>query len=326
MTDVEKFIIGESPGASLKQLRQEQELSIQEVSTQLYLEPKIIEALEADNFEQLPAATYVRGYLRSYAKLLKVSADAILDMYQDDYAPEPPEIIPEVKLKTQQTSSRDKPMVAFSYLIVFVLILLLFAWWQSNFVLDTNEISKFFNSSDNNEQGSGYQLSYEVPIVKHPDSPFYRAPEIEETILSNSKGELTSQADSAQIKLTDSLQDTGQEITATTVNTDEGTSINKAIPLSANNTTDSSIDERGSGPDTVEIKLNANSWVEVFDHNDEKVYLNLARSGQTLLLHGTAPFNVLIGFSQGASVKFNGQDFDPAPFSRAGIARFSLGN
>ena len=289
MNDPDKFITGDSPGACLKQLREEQDLSIQEVATQLFLEPRIIEALESDDYSMLPAATYVKGYLRSYAKVLKVSADPILDLYED-YEPEPPEIIPEVKLKTQQTSSRDKPMLAFSYLIVFVLVLLLFAWWRSNFVLDTNSISDFFGSEP--EQPEPPSLSYEIPVVKHPDATFYSAPVTEELLQMDEEISL--------------LEETREQVSEAT-------------------TTQELIDERGSGPDTVEINLNADSWVEVFDANNEKVYLNLARAGQTLLLHGSSPFTVLLGFSQGATVKFNGQNFDHAPFSRAGIARFSLG-
>ncbi len=331
MADAGKFVIGKSPGACLKQLREEQALSIQDIASRLYLEPGIIEALEADNFEQLASATYVRGYLRSYTRLLGVPPDTVLAMYQNDFAPRPPEIIPEVQLKNQQTSSRDKPVLFFSYLVVFVLILLFLAWWQSHFVLETNQD----NSLPDKAESSGQADSM-------PASP----PNIEESEIEESEVEeptpTSALADTMPLSAPTPVEQTDSAQTWTIENPpvagDDAPTIppnTEAIPQAGRDAERSDaetspavpgIDERGSGPDTVEIQLYADSWVEVFDHNDEKIYLNLGRAGQTLLLHGTAPFNVLIGFSQGVAIKFNGQDFDPAPFSRAGIARFSLGN
>ena len=58
-------------------------------------------------------------------------------------------------------------------------------------------------------------------------------------------------------------------------------------------------------------------------HN--QLYYNLARSGEKLSLRGTAPFQVKLGFSQGVQLEFNGKSFDAAPFSHAGVAKFTLG-
>jgi len=283
-----------STGAYLKRLREEKGLSISEVATRLYLKPKIMDALERDDYDALPAAIYIRGYLRGYAKVLDVSADSILALYDSDVS-EPPEIIPEVKLKTQ-TTSRDKPVVAFSYLIVFILILLLFAWWQSKFTLDSDG----FTDSVNNPGGADNQseivrlstgLPYPVTVVEHTDAPFYRAPIVGESLKTSGVPEITAPE--------------SDEENAPAV-TDE-------------------IDERRAGPDTVKISLSSDCWIEIYDANEEKIYLDLARAGEILLLHGSAPFSVKLGSAQGATVEFNGITFDHAGYTSAGIARFVLG-
>ena len=61
------------------------------------------------------------------------------------------------------------------------------------------------------------------------------------------------------------------------------------------------------------------------DVNGDKVYMGLGRAGDTLDLHGTAPFSVLLGFAQGVKVEFNGKPFDLASYSRSGVAHFTLG-
>ena len=70
-------------GEQLKHLREQKNFSIQDIASRLNLETRIIEAIENNNFELLPAATYARGYLRSYAKIVGVDPGAIISSYND---------------------------------------------------------------------------------------------------------------------------------------------------------------------------------------------------------------------------------------------------
>ena len=63
------------PGQRLQSAREAISLSIEEVSARLHLDTRTLGNLEADNYDKLPAPTFVRGYLRSYARLLNISAD-----------------------------------------------------------------------------------------------------------------------------------------------------------------------------------------------------------------------------------------------------------
>ena len=80
----------------------------------------------------------------------------------------------------------------------------------------------------------------------------------------------------------------------------------------------------GSGQDTILFRLTSDSWIEVNDANDEKLFHDLALKGEVHRISGLAPFKVLLGFSQGVEVKFNGKPFDQSPYSNNGIARFTL--
>ena len=170
MSEVENQEIRISAGEQLKHLREQKNFSVNDIASRLNLETRIIEAIERNDFEKLTAATYARGYLRSYAKLLGADPDTIIASYNDS-APEPPEIIPEIK-HTTQTSSNDKPVKAFTYLISLTLVILLVAWWQSNFIVDN--VNLIVNKDSDAE--NTYALSYPVDVVEHPDSPFYRSP------------------------------------------------------------------------------------------------------------------------------------------------------
>ena len=65
-----------SAGAELRAAREAAGLTIDAVAQQLKLAPRQVQALEDDDFAQLPGRTFVRGFLRNYARLLHLDADA----------------------------------------------------------------------------------------------------------------------------------------------------------------------------------------------------------------------------------------------------------
>lgn len=163
-----------SVGATLRRQREAQQLGIQEVANRMRLEPRIISALEADDHAALPAALYVRGYLRGYARLLRLDPDALVAVY-DGAAPQaPPEIVPEARHPAQRKSS-DRPVKAFTYLVSFTLVLLVVAWWQGNFMVP-EPVPEAAPAPALPPPG----LSYPITVVEHPRGPFFRAPLVEE--------------------------------------------------------------------------------------------------------------------------------------------------
>lgn len=67
-----------APGRQLAARRQAAGWSIEQVAAQLKLASRQIEAIEAGHLEVLPGATVARGFIRSYAKLLKMDAAPLL--------------------------------------------------------------------------------------------------------------------------------------------------------------------------------------------------------------------------------------------------------
>lgn len=65
-------------GAVLRNARESAGMSLAEVGAQLKMPVRVLQALEDENWQQLGAPVFVRGQLRSYAKLLKVDVDPYL--------------------------------------------------------------------------------------------------------------------------------------------------------------------------------------------------------------------------------------------------------
>ncbi len=88
------------PGVRLAAAREEQQLSIAAVAEELKLDPGVIEALESDDRSVLPAAIFVQGYLRRYARLTGLPEDELVRDYADSTEDLPPLTVVSVERKT----------------------------------------------------------------------------------------------------------------------------------------------------------------------------------------------------------------------------------
>ncbi len=66
------------PGAVLAAARVAQGVSLEEIARQLKLSVVQIRAIEADDYAKLPSAVFVRGFIRTYARTLKLDAAQLL--------------------------------------------------------------------------------------------------------------------------------------------------------------------------------------------------------------------------------------------------------
>lgn len=66
------------PGARLAEAREALKLGTTDIARQLKLSVAQVEALEAGQFERLPGAVFVRGFIRNYARLVKLDPDELL--------------------------------------------------------------------------------------------------------------------------------------------------------------------------------------------------------------------------------------------------------
>lgn len=117
------------PGGLLRQARADLRLPVEEVAKLLNLSPRQIVALEQDDYEHLPGATYVRGYLRNYALLLGLAPDKVVESY--NCLPDAARPVDLTKLTTAPEIGSGDRLVKFVTLMVAAIVLGLAAvWWQ----------------------------------------------------------------------------------------------------------------------------------------------------------------------------------------------------
>lgn len=127
---------GESPGRLLASAREARSISAAELAARLRLDTKIIQALERDDFENLPAPLFVKGYIRSISKELGCECAVILEAYGAQAPSDPPSLADFVSRAPVQVGIDTTVVKAVTYGLVAILILLMILWWRSNYDSD----------------------------------------------------------------------------------------------------------------------------------------------------------------------------------------------
>jgi cytoskeleton protein RodZ len=89
------------PGGRLAEARRVQNLSAADVARQLKLSVWQVEALEAGRYQQLPGPIFVRGFIRNYARLVKLDPNELLRAAGDS--------LPQSVARPEMPPSQDIP-------------------------------------------------------------------------------------------------------------------------------------------------------------------------------------------------------------------------
>jgi cytoskeleton protein RodZ len=96
-------------GSSLREARLRQELDFPALEERTKIRPKYLRALEDERFDILPAPTYVKGFLRSYAEALGLDGQPFVDEYNSRFAVGEDEPVVRAR-RVPQSSRRDRPV------------------------------------------------------------------------------------------------------------------------------------------------------------------------------------------------------------------------
>ena len=273
-----------NPGAALASARRAAGLSVADVAAQLRLSPRQVQALEADRYEDLPGAVFVRGFIRNYARLLKLDPASLLDALE-------PELVQDAPLRVRETSGtlplagrRDR---ARPLLIVFCLILAA-ALAAGGYELWSRQAEQRTHTASS--QTSAPPVAVQQEQVQQP------APTVVE---SRGPGSAYSPAPPAPSE---------PAVTATPVEP-----VAQAAPGAPS--------QQRTG--RLRVQFAADSWIEVRDR-EGVMYIGTGAAGSERLFEGLAPLTVVIGNAKGVRITYNDQPLDLSAHAARNIARLTL--
>ena len=115
-------------GNVLKLKREEMNMTQQEVASKLNLNVDYICAIELNDFDKISGKSYIYGYIRSYARLLKLPEQTITELCRGEGA-ETSNIVPDYMERKIAFSSETFFSKYWFYLFILITSLLLVTWW-----------------------------------------------------------------------------------------------------------------------------------------------------------------------------------------------------
>jgi cytoskeleton protein RodZ len=122
----------EGPGRRLRAERERQSQSVEAIAKAMNVTPKVVVALEANDFASFDAPVFARGHLRKYGLHLGLAPDPIVSAYElVASGAEAPSLIPPMSLKAP---ARHWPTLLRPVLAVVASLVVLAAaawlWWR----------------------------------------------------------------------------------------------------------------------------------------------------------------------------------------------------
>jgi cytoskeleton protein RodZ len=163
-----------TPGGLLRQERERRGATVLQAAEDLHLDPKLVEAIEANRFEALGAPVYARGHLRKYAALLNLSPEVILSRYEAlTGTPEVPTPIPASAPPPPRRLSLRIPLTL-AAIAIGVLVL----WWVLSELMSPGEpVSSSEPSPALPERSMGSSPSVPQVAAAPPSTPVELPPQ-----------------------------------------------------------------------------------------------------------------------------------------------------
>jgi len=298
-------------GATLREKRIAMGLTVADVAAQIRLAPRQIEALEADDLVHLPELPFVRGFVRSYAKLLHLDDQPLLATLPDPHVVaeriEPQSV--EVPFNIQQLSTRQNQLWLYASAGIALLVGIFALWHYNSPKVEKPAIAPVTQSSIMlpvlQEVVSAVPASDVMAVattvapVQVDESPVVVAPAAKPTVAPVLKPATSLVSPSASPQPAVVAQSTA-------------TSVDKSVAQQT--------------PTRLRIVFAAQSWTEVKDATGRLMSSKMNESGTELNLNGRAPYELIIGNARYVQLYRRGKLVDLTNYINATsqVARLTL--
>lgn len=284
-------------GELLRQGREASHLSLADVAQMLKISGRQVEALERDNWSALPGMTFVRGFVRNYARLVHLDADALVARLNEDATPEVPNIV------MPQASSAELPQPGHGKRRDFVAVI------AAALMVGVAVAAYFLVPAD----------FWEKKPVEEPAA--------KEDVVPVTAAEAQAQAaDNAAAAPAAAAAAPAAPAPSAAVAAEPATAANPA-PAAA--PTPAAVTPVPSGPVSqghgrFTFRFEQASWVEVKDKTGQIIFSQLSPAGSEREVDGVPPFSMVVGNASHVKLTYKGREVPLEPRSKDDVARVTL--
>lgn len=316
-----------STGQRLREARERLGLSQQTVAERLCLKMSTVREIEDDNIPADLAPTFVRGYIRSYAKLVSLPADELLPTLVKSAPAKMINVQGQSFSLGKRRKKRDGWLMSFTWLVVFVVIGLTGAWWWQNHQAQQEEITTMGDHAAAQAVEQENEREAAVPLSEN-NTANSSAIVSDSTNTSASNNVVTGSAvvDNAASQL---VSPSTQTLEPTVVAPSQA-SIPSVQPTASVTqdllpTAQAAVSVTAEEANGLVMDFSGDCWLQVTDASGKSLFSGIQKSGTRLNLTGTAPFKLTIGAPAAVQVQFQGKPVDLSRFVKSNrVARLTL--
>lgn len=281
-------------GRLLQEARERQGLSRQDAADGLNLSLGIIEALETDRYDLLPPRTFVKGYLRSYARLVNAPEAGVLAAFEKQQ-PEP--AAERVRLAT--TGAGTVAVGAGLKWVALLIVVALLAYAGYEMYMTRSSEPAYAGAVD----GAAVQSSEPAPVLEALPVP-------------------SSQEE--QRLPPESIDGSGSEAMEELPPGDAEPAEAVVAPVAEAPAEVAPAEPQDTGTSVLAIDVADESWIEITDAHGVSLHAGLVRGPRILRISGTPPFRLVIGNADRVRLQYDGEPVALEPHSRRNVARFTV--
>jgi cytoskeleton protein RodZ len=315
-----------NPGETLRQARESKGWSVAEVATQLNLTSQRLSQLEEGAFDKLPGATFARGYIRAYAKLLELDQNRLVLAFDQFTGTD-------ASGSNVHALGRIEEPVRYSQsilrLVSFVLLLALvgggFLWWQDK---GSDTALRLLDQGIEHVEVEAADGTTEIHSLAEPEDQAVAAAQVDESstslLLPTEPGE---EAEPVQATTEQAPQPPVAAETRSAAPTPVPTPApaQSQVPVAAEQAQAVAPVAAAPGHGQLKVQFSADCWTQVTDADGKVLLSGLKRGGDQLELSGKPPLELRLGFARGAQVTYNGESVNVAAHMTGETARLKLG-
>ena len=312
-----------STGVRLRNAREQLGLSQQAVAERLCLKVSTVRDIEEDKAPADLASTFLRGYIRSYAKLVHIPEDELLPMMEKQAPVRAAKVAPMQSFSLgKRRKKRDGWLMSFTWLVLFVVVGLTGAWWWQNHKAQQEEITTMADQSSAELNQAGNDNAQSVPLntdgAATSSEPQTAVPDATATNAAQAPA-ATANTASPQAQDQNAVVAPSQAPVDTATN---APAVNTAAPLP---TDQAGVATPAVDPNALVMNFTADCWLEVTDATGKKLFSGLQRKDGTLNLTGQAPYKLKIGAPAAVQIQYQGKPVDLSRFIRTNqVARLTV--
>lgn len=311
-----------TPGERLRQARESLGLSQQVVAERLCLKVSTVREIEEDNTPAGLAPTFLRGYIRSYAKLVHLPEDELLPMLEKHVVPSrTSNVSPMQHLALGKSrKKRDGWLMTFTWIILLGVLGLTVAWWWQNHQAQQQEINSMVdhaNATQTSQDGQPLDLGNGEPDPVVPD----------DSATGATTPEVTPPADASSAASTPAATNAPTSVAPVTPAPSQTASPVQPSPAPSSPAAPAVETPAPSAPasNALAMSFSADCWLEVVDSTGKKLFSGMQRNGGSLNLSGQPPYRLKIGAPAAVHIQYQGKSVDLSQYVKSNqVARLTL--